>query len=51
MKFEAVALPSSMSPTTNPVTSSEKVKVAVKGALLGSGTPVIVTVGAVLSTL
>ena len=50
VKFEAVALPSVISPTTNPVTASEKVNVAVKASELVPGTPVIVTVGAVLST-
>ena len=50
VKFEAVALPSLMSPRTKPVTASEKVTVAVKGAALVPGTPVIATVGAVLST-
>ena len=49
MKFEAAALPSVMSLRTNPVTASEKVKVAVKATLLVVGT-VIATVGAVLSS-
>ena len=41
------------SPVTKPVTSSEKVKVAVKAsvALIASGTPVIVSVGAAVSTV
>ena len=41
------------SPVAKPVTSSEKVKVAVKAsvALIASGTPVIVTVGAAVSTV
>ena len=39
-----------MSPSANPVTASRKVNVAVKGALLVGGTPVIVTAGFVLST-
>ena len=47
---EAVPLPTVMSPATKPVTSSEKVNVAVNAAVLVGGTPVIVTVGAVLST-
>ena len=46
---EAVPLPTVMSPTTKPVTASEKVKVAVNGPVLVAGTPVIVTVGAVVS--
>ena len=50
MKSEATPLPTSMSPTTKPVTASENVNVAVNGALLVAGTPVIPTVGAVLST-
>ena len=50
MKSEAAPLPTSMSPTTKPVTASENVNVAVNGALLVAGTPVIPTVGAVLST-
>ena len=41
------------SPVAKPVTSSEKVKVAVKAvvALIASGTPLIVTVGAAVSTV
>ena len=50
MKSEAAPLPTSISPTTKPVTASENVNVAVNGALLVAGTPVIPTVGAVLST-
>ena len=47
---EAVPLPTVMSPSTKPVTSSEKVNVAVNASVLVPGTPVIATVGAVLST-
>ena len=47
---EAAPLPTVMSPATKPVTASEKVNLAVKGALLVTGTPEIATVGAVLST-
>ena len=50
MKSEAVPLPTPMWPRAKPVTASVKVNVAVNGALLVAGTPVIVTVGAVLST-
>ena len=50
MKSEAVPLPIPISPGAKPVTASVKVNVAVNGALLVAGTPVIVTVGAVLST-
>ena len=50
VKLEAVALPSVMSPAANPVTASENVNVAVNGASLALGTPLIVTLGAVLST-
>ena len=41
------------SPVTKPVTSSEKVKVAVKAvvALIASGTPPMVSVGAAVSTV
>ena len=39
-----------ISPAANPVTASEKVNVAVNGASLALGTPLIVTLGAVLST-
>ena len=41
------------SAVSKPVTSSEKVKVAVKAsvALIASGTPVIATVGAAVSTV
>ena len=41
------------SPVAKPVTSSEKVKVAVKAsvALIASGTPVISSVGAAVSTV
>ena len=49
VKFETLALVSVMSPTANPVTASENVNVAVNGALLALGTPLIVTLGAVLS--
>ena len=50
VKAAAVALASAMSARTKPVTGSVKVIVAVKGAVLVSGTPPIVTVGAVLSS-
>ena len=49
VKAEAAPLPTAMSPTVKPVTASEKVNVAVKGASLAGGTSEIVTVGAVLS--
>ena len=50
VKLEAVPLPSVMPPTENPVTASEKVNVALNGAVLVPGTPLIVTLGAALST-
>ena len=43
-------MPTVTSPTTKPVTASENVNVAVNASVLVAGTPVIVTVGAVLST-
>ena len=47
---EAAPLFTSMSPTAKPITSSRNVNVAVNGPLLVAGTPVIVTVGAMLSS-
>ena len=50
VKAEAAPLPTAMSSTAKPATPSEKVIVAMKAAMLVADTPVIVTVGAVLST-
>ena len=49
VKLDALALASVISPAANPVTASENVNVAVNGASLALGTPLIVTLGAVLS--
>ena len=50
VKAEAAPLPTAMSSTAKPSIPSEKVNVAMKAAMLVADTPVIVTVGAVLST-
>ena len=49
LKFEAPPLVTWMSPAAKPVTASVKVNVAVNATVLVGGTPLIVTVGAVLS--
>ena len=46
---EALPLPTVMSPTANPFTPTEKVKVAVNGESLVAGTPLMATVGPALA--